>query len=101
MGDRFVGRINADAARSGATPDVFFRLIFFVVEIADTRQSFTEIANLVRLDTAAFLQQRLTKRLPVVPVGGRQSDARDDNPLFVGKLRCQIGCDHVLFNQEW
>lgn len=84
-GDRLVGRIDTDTAGPGAAADIFFGLVFFIVKIANARQRFSEISNFVRPHAAATGQQRFSIGIPIVPVGGGQSDPGDDDPLRIGK----------------
>jgi len=85
--DRFVGRINPDAAGASPTTDIFFGLVATGIEIANARQCVAEISDCVGANTAALFQQCVAEGRPIVAVRRGQTDAGNDNSL---RIRQQI-----------
>ena len=89
VGDRLVGRIDADAAGPRAAAEVLFLLIAQLVEVADAGQGRRRRSGFRTAHAAAAGQQVFAKFGQIVAVGGGQADAGDDDPVVLG-----TGGDH-------
>src|SRR5690606_11403967 len=84
VSNRLVGAVDADAPRASAAADIAADLVLELVEVADAGERLSHVADLVRLHSALAIEQGLAIFGQRVAIGGRQSDAGNDDPLVVG-----------------
>ncbi len=92
--DGLVGGPNANRPGSRSATYIFLGLVFCRRKITNTRQSLSHIADLVRLNAAAAIQQTFAVGFQVIAIGACQTDCSHHNPLLVRQLPSFIVGDH-------